>query len=723
MYQCNLCGANVDASEIHNGICDDCIEEARRKAERQSVLHEQISVEHDGQVVMKEAIEKVNNKNGERRMNEIKLVKMRFENFKSFKMREVEFGNATSISGRNAEGKTTIADGYNWLFFDKNFGLKSNPTVRPEKNGVVENDVLVSVEAICEMNGKEVSFKKVQRQTKTKDGVVNGSANSFSINSVEKNKGDLEKYIEEELGISMSTFTACVNPNMFLSQNQKDMRPVLFKMATSRSDMDIALSVDELKPLAELMEKYSIEEISAMNKASVSKLDKEIDAIPVRIDELSKQVVDVDVSEKELQRNALKEQISEKEKMLSDNVKICEEFQKASDGILECNFKMNGIYQEANDNLIKKRRETKHIIDAEEDKFNEAHKKQTSEELCIERLKKDIAKNEEERNLLKESYMYASSVEFDESKWVFDENATICPNCEREYPADRINQIKSDFMNKKKKAIDDFTSSKEKTLESISVKGTTLVQLIKRDTQAIADAEERIKKYKDEKISANGLKNKAMEELKAIPEKPDLSGNQEYDQLVLECEQKKKAMDSMNNGADYRTQITSEISRIREELEEVNAVIASADNSKMEDRIEELEAEKLTLSQKRAGCRKILDMCDTLSKTKNELQVDEINAKFSIVKWQLFDYQLNGKYKEVCVPTIDGYRFGDTTNQGREIAAKLDICNSIQKFFSVNVPLFLDGAESINDENIPNVDCQLVILEVTKIKGLKVEVE
>ena len=94
---------------------------------------------------------------------------------------------------------------------------------------------------------------------------------------------------------------------------------------------------------------------------------------------------------------------------------------------------------------------------------------------------------------------------------------------------------------------------------------------------------------------------------------------------------------------------------------------------------------------------------------------------FGIVKWVLFDFQKNGEYKEVCIPTIDGKRFGDSTNTGREIEAKLDICNSFQKFFGMQVPIFLDGAESINDEYLPKVDTQLVLLTVTKDKELIVE--
>ena len=65
--------------------------------------------------------------------------------------------------------------------------------------------------------------------------------------------------------------------------------------------------------------------------------------------------------------------------------------------------------------------------------------------------------------------------------------------------------------------------------------------------------------------------------------------------------------------------------------------------------------------------------------------------------------------------------FGDTTNTGREIEAKIDICNSFQKFFNMYVPIFLDGAESINDEYVPAVDTQLILLTVSEDKQLKVE--
>ena len=64
--------------------------------------------------------------------------------------------------------------------------------------------------------------------------------------------------------------------------------------------------------------------------------------------------------------------------------------------------------------------------------------------------------------------------------------------------------------------------------------------------------------------------------------------------------------------------------------------------------------------------------------------------------------------------------FTDSMNTGLKIRAKLDICDSIQKFYGMDLPIFLDNAESINDKNIPATDCQLIVLKVTEDK-LKVE--
>ena len=53
-----------------------------------------------------------------------------FSQFKGFKDKTFEFDGKTSVvRGRNASGKTTIANGFYWLLADKDIDLNSNPNV------------------------------------------------------------------------------------------------------------------------------------------------------------------------------------------------------------------------------------------------------------------------------------------------------------------------------------------------------------------------------------------------------------------------------------------------------------------------------------------------------------------------------------------------------------------------------------------------------------------
>lgn len=112
-----------------------------------------------------------------------------------------------------------------------------------------------------------------------------------------------------------------MNIGAFLSKKPKEIREFLFKLPKDISVKDIVLQYPEFSDLAELMDKYSVEEISAMNKASIAKLNKEINGYPWAINEVNRQMVeDIDTAELELQANDLIEQIADIEKKEDDSL-------------------------------------------------------------------------------------------------------------------------------------------------------------------------------------------------------------------------------------------------------------------------------------------------------------------------------------------------------------------------------------------------------------------
>jgi hypothetical protein len=60
-------------------------------------------------------------------------------------------------------------------------------------------------------------------------------------------------------------------------------------------------------------------------------------------------------------------------------------------------------------------------------------------------------------------------------------------------------------------------------------------------------------------------------------------------------------------------------------------------------------------------------------------------------------------------------------NSGHRITVGLNIIKTLQKFYQVKVPIWIDNAECLSGDNQPNVDSQLILLKVTNDNKLSVE--
>ena len=651
------------------------------------------------------------------------IKKLKATDFKGIRNAEYGFGEKTRVSGMNGLGKSTIMTMWTWLFTDKDSELKSNPDIIPL--GVEE--CTPRVEAVLDIDGVEVTIAKQQKITTSKPnerGVSKRTlSNVYEINSVPKTERDFKADLEDK-GLDFELFLPLSHPDVFTGQKAADMRKVLFKMATDKTDLDIALLGEETEDVANLLESYKFDEIEAMNKASKKKAEEQVKAIPNQIIGLEKAKVNTDTAELELAVNSLQEQISEKEKLLEDNQSALSEHQKYTDGILELKFKMSDIERTATESLESQKKEIRAKIDETDRKFQEATNKQGLAEIQLEQIKDVIVCFKKERENVGVEYHRQKDMMFDESRWVFDESSTVCPMCSREYENAKVEEIKEQFEVNKSKAKESFELDKRTAMQKAINDGNRIKASEEKAVEDLAVAESEIVQCKEQKMKVNGEKTEAMKELDTLPHVADLSDNQEYESLRLQVFNMEKSLLAMNSSSSYRDALNSEIKQLRTELTETQGKIAESNNNvRIDDQIAELQTSQRDYEQAKADAEKILYQLSIVSAKKNELLVEDINKNFKIVTWKLFEYQKNGNYKEVCVPQIDDKSFGISTNTGREIIAKLDIVNSLQKFFGMNVPVFLDGAESLNDFNLPCMNCQLITLKVTVDKELKVEVE
>lgn len=636
----------------------------------------------------------------------IELKKLIVENFMAYPHAEFDFFNRTVVSGRNGIGKSTIATAYTWLMFGCDYQLKDNPEVRRTVGGKSVDDMDVSVTAVLDIDGKEVTARKVQKRKYKKDGVGYSDDNTYFINEVPKTLKAFNEYFE----IDMNLLKMCSSPGAFLNQKTADMRSYLFGLVENVNDLDVAKENSEISAITDLLEKYSSDELTAMNKATKSKIDKELPIIDGQIMEKQRDIQlksDIDVAELELLKNTISEQLAGNIKKQTDAEALEKDSLDKADGILKLKFQLSGLQIQANDANLNKIREVKHKINDANTFVYSIHEEIRKNGVAVVRIKSEISEKDSARELLAKKWV-------DVNNEKFDDNSTICPTCHRDLPDEET-----------KRLVSEFTESKQKRLCEIEAKGTALKEEIEKEKQVLTElesvAEENMKKL-------NSVLSKLDEyhkQLDAIPKVVDISDTEEYKKLSAEIDAKEAEMQKSMKIDDMRGKLKLEENEIRRKLSECESQISKSDTSADDQRLEELRDRRIDMEQKKADAEKILYLLGELEKAKNQKLSAEINKRFGVIQWQLFEVNKSGGYKSVCIPTVDGKSILSTmSNKGNQIIGKVDICNSIQKINNLSVPLFLDDSESLdvgNKERVSKaVGCQLIMLEVTDSNKLSV---
>nr|DAR48683.1 MAG TPA: chromosome partition protein [Bacteriophage sp.] len=638
---------------------------------------------------------------------EIKLKKLVLENFMCYALKEIDFSDFTKISAMNGMGKSTIANAYMWLFFNCDYELRDNQTVRREVDGKTIDDVDVSVTAVIDMDGKEITAKKVQKRTYSKDGASCKDDNKYFINDVPKTLKDFNSYFE----LDMNVWKMCTSVNAFLSQKPADMRSYLFSLVSEVTDVQVASSNKELKELVPLLEKYKAEELLAMNKATKSKVTKELPILDGQIMEKERDIQiksDIDVSDLELLRNSLKDQIKANTEKQTNADRMMEECSKVQDEIMKLKFDLSGLQNKANEKLISSSAEIRKTI---ADVMNVKRATET----YISEAKRQIATCKDNVDILNRKRNYCAEEWKSVNSEQFNEDTTICPTCGRKLATSKITSLRNDFESKKKNRLDDITS-----------KGMDCKSQIDKNNDRIKELEVELDKLQIQLDEADQRFEELNKKADSQPTFVDISDTEEHKAIQDKIAEKEEYANKLSS-SDIRAELKAQENDLRQQLAECEGEIAKSDTTADEERLSELKKKKLDMEQSKTDCEKILDLLDELEKTKNELLTDQINSHFFLVQWKLFDNAKNGNYKSVCIPMVDGKSILTTmSNKGNRILGRIDICKSIQKISGINCPIWLDDTENLDTVNQSRVadmvDSQLIMLLVNDNKELKVEV-
>lgn len=636
----------------------------------------------------------------------IRLKKLILENFMMYAQAEFNFTELTRIMGKNGKGKSSIASSYKWLLFNCDYELNDNPVVRRTVDGKSVDDMDTAVTAVLDIDGKEVTARKVQKRTYSKDGSSYKDDNKYFINDVPKTLRDFNEYFE----IDIATWKMCSNINAFLDKKPSEMREFLFSQVGNITDLEIAQGNEDLSELASLLEKYTAEELSAMNKATKAKVTKEIPVICGRIKEKERDIQiksDIDTAELELQKNALQEQLEQNLYKQTGNENLLAEYDKATQDILELHHKLSEMQNTANSELEAQRAELRATMMNKSVAINNLKSSIRISENEISNSNKKITELTEEKERLGNAWKTVKAEKF-------DSNTAICPTCHRELPEEDVKNL-----------METFEKTKADRISKIETDGKAARKDIKEEQALLKDKEQALSDLNENLNTVNKEYAEMTAKLESIPQYVDIHDREDYKAVQAEIVRKEELLKQSTSLSDIKKSLKLEESEIRAQLAEVEKKIASTNTESDEERLEELRNQKTDLEQTKTDAEKILALLDQLDRAKNEALTDAVNNNFSLVKWQLFDTAKNGNYKSVCIPTVEGKSILTTmSNKGNRILGRVDICNSIQKMCGISTPVFLDDSESLDDDNQAKVaemvDSQLIMLIVNENEKLEV---
>ena len=310
----------------------------------------------------------------------------------------------------------------------------------------------------------------------------------------------------------------------------------------------------------------------------------------------------------------------------------------------------------------------------------------------------------------------------------FDAKSATCQYCGQMLPKGKVAELEARFVRNRDADVKEMS---ERLAEFEDDKKTRLAELVVSGKQACADRDNAkedvahltekydgivfmIPKAKEDADTAQeklGHVESKVDEKYAEKRRAIVSNIEALSLKVREAERKKE-----QKIAEQHDKVEERQSRIEEIQNELDYVKL---NREVDKRVRELDESLRKYGQQKADCERINDMLDRISRKKNELLSDEINSHFGIVRFELFQYQKNGNYKECCTPMVKGTdgewrEIGTSANTALSLLGKIDIAEGLQKFNGVNLPIVIDGAERFDNTSLSSIksDRQLIFLAV-----------
>ena len=607
----------------------------------------------------------------------MKLVQLNLQNFKGIEFGDFRFTNNTIIRGDNATGKTTVFDALCWLLFGKDSLDRADFQIKTLKNGEPVHNVNHMVQAAFDNeDGTGVTLKRIYREkySNPRGGEVKltGHTTDYFINDVPSKEKEYKAFINNM--INEDVFKLITNPLFFNEQyTWQNRRKLLLEMCGDVDDASVINSKEELKRLTELLNGRSVDEQRKIIASKKTAINKELDMIPVRIDEAVK----------------CKPTPLEAEQKLKDDIATIETAIKQLEE--DKSVIINGL--DGAERTAKIREIKRKLADRKSQLMNEHTNKERrlghNYQLSLTKLQMAECERDryKDREYELDSQIKQEEARIDKLQAEFDEfnqsqfNKELCPTCGQELPASKYEELQAKFNKNKAEKLEEWQAliDSAKALKQNYIEQKELMQ-VKAD--GMCSQIEELTNDKD-------TKQKAMNEVGEVDLDNDVQVNDLKAELFM------LELDEDNTSDDQLKRIDSELSELADKRSTLQTELTKYDVIRdITKRINELEQEQQRLINEKNLVDETAFLLDEFVKAKVEMLEDTINKHFTITTFKMANVLVNGSVEDCCETMVNGVPYRSLNNAAR-INAGIDIINALTKFYNVNAPVFIDNAEAV----------------------------
>lgn len=619
----------------------------------------------------------------------MKLTKLELLNFKGLKSFAININGDVVIRGDNATGKTTVFDSVCWLLFGKDSLDRADFEIKTLEAGDPVHKVNHEVTGTFTLDeGGTVELKRVYREkySSPRGGEVTltGHTTDYFVDGVPKKEKEYKEIVSSL--VDESIFKLITNPLYFNeTYSWQNRRKLLLEMCGDISDEDVIASHDELKVLTDILSGHSVDDHRKVVAAKKTAINKELDMLPVRIDEALRGKPEVTANPEVLRIN-IDTLNADIEKLENDKALL-----QNGHSIVDKRAKLKNVQRKIMARETELQMEYKEQCSLKSNEYDAVVSEINSLTARLEDTKRRIDDSAATikliQGLIRELTIQRNQI--NAGTFVADVN-DHCPTCGQKLPAEQIQdayaKAEANYNLKKSKRLEEIEHSiklKEQDIEGIKKRDSNLEPV--ETIEALIKAKELVK----ETIT---------EEIEKLTTEPALNDDSKYADLKAEELMLQMAIDDDNSDhSEEIAELEIKISANKEERMKLEQELNKfAEIKRIELRVSELETKQAELSDEKMKLDEASYLMDEFVKAKVNMLEESINARFKLARFKMFNVMLNGNVEECCETTYKGVPYRSMNNAAR-INVGLDIINTLTSYYKVNAPVFIDNAEAVTE--------------------------